>query len=122
MPDVTKRSAKCTKHGASTKCSGHGASVMPTGHSANRHAEATTQQQQAISPRHWLEVPVNNLAESEVVAKRKALAKELMKEEASKPIQIRGRMVPQMRALDHLAAPLLKEYASQGCPVDVGRD
>ena len=27
-----------------------------------------------------------------------------------------------MRTLNHPAAPLLKEYASQGCPVDVGRD
>jgi hypothetical protein len=69
-----------------------------------------------------LEVPANNLAESKGVAKRKALAKELMGEEANEPVRIRGLMVPRIRALDHPAAPLLKEYASQGCPVDVGRD
>ena len=65
---------------------------------------------------------VNHLTEGEEVAKRKALAMELMGEEANKPVKIRGLMAPRMRALDHPAAPLLKEYASQGCPVDVGRD
>ena len=67
-------------------------------------------------------MPVNTLTDGEEVTKRKALAKELMGDEANKPVKIRGLMVPRMRALDHPAAPLLKEYASQGCPVDVGRD
>ena len=31
-------------------------------------------------------------------------------------------MCPRMRTLDHSAAPMLKEYASQGCPVDGGRN
>ena len=57
-----------------------------------------------------------------MVAKRKALAEELMGGDAKKPLRIRGLMCPRMRALDHPAAPLLKEYASQGCPVDVGRN
>ena len=50
------------------------------------------------------------------------MAKELMGEETSKLIRIRGLVVPQMRALDHPAVPLLEEYAGQGFPVDVGRD
>ena len=37
-------------------------------------------------------------------------------------MQMRGLMCPRMRALDHPAAPLPKEYASQGCLVDVGRN
>ena len=57
-----------------------------------------------------------------MVAKRKALAEELVGKETTKPVKIRGLMCPQMRALDHPTATLLKEYASQGCPVDVGRD
>ena len=56
------------------------------------------------------------------MAKRKALSRELMGEEANTPMRIRGLMCQRMRALDHPAAPLLKEYASQGCPSDVGRD
>ena len=58
----------------------------------------------------------------EDVAKRKALAKEFMGEETQKPVRIRGLMRPRLRALQHPTAPLLREYASQGCPVDVGRD
>ena len=50
------------------------------------------------------------------------MARELTREEANKPPRIRGLMCPRMRALDHPAAPLPKEYASKGCPVDVGRD
>ena len=78
--------------------------------------------QRIENPRHWLEVPANHLEEDEVVAKRKALAEELMGEDAKTPLRIRGLMCPWMRALDHPAAPLLKEYASQGCPVDVGKN
>ena len=67
-------------------------------------------------------MPANHLEEDEVVAKRQALAEELMGDEAKKPLKIRGLMCPRMRALDHHVAPLLKEYASQGCPVDAGRN
>ena len=69
-----------------------------------------------------MKVPASHLEENKVVAKRKALARELMGEEANKHLRIRGLMCPWMRALDHPAALLLKEYASQGCPVDVGRN
>ena len=70
-------------------------------------------------PRHWLEVTVNNLNSDNEVAKRKSLAEELTGKEAHTPVRIRGLMCPRLRALEHPAAPLLKEYASQGCPVDV---
>ena len=90
--------------------------------SKHEHAEATAEQCRAKNPRHWLQVPVNNLDDDEEVTKRKALAEELMGNEARRPVRIRGLMVPRMRALDHPTAPLLKQYASQGCPVDVGRD
>ncbi len=87
------------------------------------HREPKRAQQRVEDPRHWLEVTANNLRDSEVVAKRKALEKELVGEEAAKPVKIRGLMCPRMRALEHPAAPLLKEYAIQGCPVkNVGRD
>ena len=112
-PDVAKGTAQSVLRSNGTKS---------TVQSTDELAEATTKQQRTEDPRHWLQVPVNNLTEGEEVAKRKALAKELMGEEANKPVKIRGLMVPRMRALDHPAAPLLKEYASQGCPVDVGRD
>ena len=72
-------------------------------------AEATAEQQRAEDPRHWLQVPVNNLNDNEELRKRKALAEELMGEEASRPVKMRGLMVPRMRALDHPAAPLLKQ-------------
>ena len=81
-----------------------------------------SEEQRIEHPRHWLEVPANNKKAQEDVAKRRALAKELMGEDAQKPVKIRGLMCPRLRALQHPAAPLLKEYASQGCPVDVGRD
>ena len=45
-----------------------------------------------------------------------------MGEEANKPMQIRGLVCPWVRVLDHPTAPLLKECASQGCLVDVGRN
>ena len=56
-PDTADDSAKCSEHGASGK------------------SEAIAEQQRVNHPRHWLEVPANNLAESELVSKRKALAK-----------------------------------------------
>jgi len=79
-------------------------------------------QQRVEHPRHWLKVPANNLRREEEVSKRRTLATELMGEAANKPVKIRGLMCPRLRALEHPAAPLLKEYASQGCPVDVGRN
>jgi hypothetical protein len=79
-------------------------------------------QQRVEDPRHWLEVPANSLKYKEEVEKRRALAEELMGEAAQRPVKIRGLMCPRLRALEHPAASLLKEYASQGCPVDVGRN
>ena len=113
MPDVAECSAHSIMRFRETK-----RNVQST----SRHADATAEQQSVEKPRHWLKVPANNLAESEVVAKRKAQAKELKREEANTPVKIRGLMCPRMRALGHPAAPSLKEYASQGCPVDVDRD
>ena len=52
----------------------------------------------------------------------KALAEELTGREATTKIKMRGLMCPRMRALEHPAAPLLLEYARNGCPVDVGRN
>ena len=86
------------------------------------HQDPRHTHQRDKPPRHWLEVPANHLEEDKVVAKRKALAEELMGEDAKKYLRIRRLMCPRMRALDHPAAPLPKEYASKGCPVDVGRD
>ena len=111
---------------ARATCTAHSV-PRPTGtkstvHSKHKLAEATADQRRAEDPRHWLQVPLNNLNNNEELRKRKVLAEELMGEEASRPVKIRGLMVPRMRALDHPAAPLLKQYASQGCPVDVGRD
>jgi len=97
-------------------------STKSTVQSKHEHAEATAEQCRAKNPRHWLQVPVNNLDDDEEVTKRKALAEEMLGNEARRPVRIRGLMVPRMRALDHPAAPLLKQYASQGCPADVGRD
>merc|ERR1711966_233559 len=79
-------------------------------------------QQRVEHPRHWLKVPANNPMCEEEVSKRRALATKLMGEAAHKPVKIRGLMCPRLRALEHPAASLLKEYASQGCPVDVGRN
>ena len=89
---------------------------------ASTNPMAERAQQRVKDPRHWLEMPANNHNNTKEVARRKALAKELMGEEALKPVKIRGLMCPRLRALEHPAASLLKEYASQGCPVDVGRD
>jgi len=50
------------------------------------------------------------------------MAEEIMSEEATKPIQIRGLVAPRGRACDHPAAPLLVEYSKIGCPVSTGRD
>ena len=41
---------------------------------------------------------------------------------ASRYAEATGLMCPRMTALGHPVAPLLKKYASQGCPVDGGRD
>jgi len=45
--------------------------------------------QRVENPSHWLEVPANHLEDAEVVAKRKALAKELMGEDTMKPLKWR---------------------------------
>ena len=82
-PDSVNSSANCSKHNASGK------------------SEATAEQQRVDSPRHWLKVPANNLAESKVAAKRNALPEELMGEDATKPMIIRGLKCPRMRTLDH---------------------
>ena len=52
--------------------------IKNTVQSTNKHTEATTKQQRTEDPRHWLEVPANHLKESEMVAKRKTLTRELM--------------------------------------------
>ena len=55
--DTVDSNAKCSEHSASGK------------------SEANAEQQRVNNPRHWLEVPANHLKESEMAAKRKALAR-----------------------------------------------
>jgi hypothetical protein len=50
------------------------------------------------------------------------LAKEIMSAAATQTININGLAAPRWRAKQHPAATLLREYASTGCPVSLGRD
>ena len=59
--------------------------IKSTVKSIDKHAEGTAKQQRVEDPLYWLKVPTNHLKESEMVTKRKALAREQMGEEANKP-------------------------------------
>ena len=74
------------------------------------------------APRHWREMPLQNADKEKLSADRRRLAEEIMGEAATRPQRIRGLVFPRWRAEAHPAAPLLRQYASRGCPVDVGRD
>ena len=73
-------------------------------------------------PRHWTRLQSTPTNPTEVAEARTRLAHEIMGEAATRPVDIRGLVVPRWRANDHPAAALLRQYASQGCPVDVGGD
>jgi hypothetical protein len=96
------------------------------GHDAEQTAPTKIADEQTAErlrePRHWMKLQPSKASECEKEIAKVRLAEELDGEEAKKPITIKGLMSPRMRAQEHPAAPLLKEYASQGCPVDVGRD
>ena len=62
------------------------------------------------------------LSPAEKAQATKALAEELTGRDATTKIKMRGLMCPKMRALEHPAAPLLLEYARNGCSVDVERN
>ena len=72
-------------------------------------------------PRHWTRLQSESDPE-EVAEARRRLAEEIMGEAATQPMTIRGLVCPRWRAKIHPAAPLLREYARQGCPVSVGRN
>ncbi len=42
--------------------------------------------------------------------------------QANQPVEMRGLVYPRHRACNHPVNPLLREYASKGCPVEVGRN
>ncbi len=50
------------------------------------------------------------------------LKDEIASPRANQPVEMRGLVYPRHRACNHPAAPILKEYASRGCPVEVGRN
>ena len=89
-PGIADSSAKCSKHSASGKSKARpdtaDSSAKCSEHSASGNSEAIAERQRFDHPHHWLEVTANHLKESAVVAKRKALARELMGEEANKPM------------------------------------
>ena len=72
-------------------------------------------------PRHWTEIAVGQQNPTEVARARRRLAEEIMGKEGTKRLQVRGLVFPRWRAAEHPAAALLKQYATNGCPVDVGR-
>ena len=45
-----------------------------------------------------------------------------MGEDATKKLKVRGLVFPRWRAARHPAAPMLREYATRGCPVQTGAD
>ena len=84
---------------------------------ANAQGDATKQE-----PRHWTRLGGKPTSDDDIVAARRRLAEEIMGEAATQPMKIRGLMAPRWRANAHPAAPMLREYARRGCPVDVGPD
>ena len=78
---------------------------------------------EAVStPRHWTRMPVKASNPADVADARRRLAIEIMGPAATQPVKIRGLVCPRWRTNQHPSAPLLRQYASTGCPVDVGRD
>ena len=73
-------------------------------------------------PRHCTRLPAKAANPDEVAEARSRLAKEIRGAAATQPVKIRGLVCPRWRARMHPAAPLLLQYASNGCPVSVGRD
>ena len=65
-PDVAECTAQSAPRSNGTKS---------TVQSIDKHAEATAKQQRVEDPRHWLQVPINNLTESEAVTKKKGTGK-----------------------------------------------
>jgi len=70
---------------------------------------------------HWTRLSPPTEA-AHITANRLRLATKINGKEAQAPIKIRGLVYPRSRAQNHPAAPLLRQYATHGCPVSVGRD
>ena len=71
--------------------------------------------EEEVAPAHWTAHKVQCRDEAK---HRRKLAEEIMGTAANKPVQIRGLVVPRWRATTHPAAPVLREHARKGCPVD----
>jgi hypothetical protein len=96
--------------------------ATPTGAQTSSASRSDTHGPRPSPPRHWNEFDTATINPADVAAARIRLAEEIMGEAATQPVDIRGLVFPRWRAMDHPAAPLLREYAKLGCPVDVGRD
>ena len=72
--------------------------------------------------RHWIRLAGDRANPDEVAEARQRLAEEIMGQAATRPVQIRGLVVPRWRAARHPAAPMLRQCAQRGCPVLVGRN
>ena len=72
--------------------------------------------------KHWRRLNTERDNPQEVAAARLKLAEEIMGEDATRKLKVRGLVFPRWRAARHPAAPMLKEYATRGCPVQTGAD
>merc|ERR1712086_1182832 len=73
-----------------------------------------------LGTKHWRRLQPGRDNPREVAAARLRLAEEIMGEDATRKLKVRGLVFPRWRAARHPAAPMLKEYATRGCPVQTG--
>ena len=65
-----------------------------------------------IGAKHWRRLQPGLDNPRDVAAARLTLAEEIMGEDATKKLKVRGLVFPRWRAARHPAAPMLREYAT----------